>query len=101
MTDAEFQGRVLAELAAINTRLAVYDERRAMCLHRISALEHWHDEQDNKAEDTAEHEISELRAKLNENRNRWLGWVGKAALLVVGSLLATMAPACSQMVGLG
>ena len=110
MTDTEFQGRVLRELGDINTKLAVVVERQSAQARRIMAVEAWQDAADNKAEKTGEHELAKLRCELQKrqqqqktaaqaSRAAWLGWVGKAALLVMGSALAMAAPACQQLVG--
>lgn len=99
MTEEEFQGRVLRELGQIGVTLAVVGERQKTFGDRLRAVESWQDGADDKAEATGQHELAELRDKVKTRRAEWLGWIGKAALLVVGSALAMAGQACQGVIG--
>lgn len=128
MSDAEFQGAVMAELGAIrrevaatNTTVARFEEWRLAADRRMKKLERWRESTQSAAqaklgaeldevEATGRQEIIRLQAELERRdeedvqrktdaRARWLSAFGKVALLVVGSILATLAPLIARAVG--
>jgi hypothetical protein len=107
MTNAEFQSFVIAEfgatreeLGAIRVTTARIDERQQSQGRHITALQSWQDSHDDKAEQTGRHELATAKGALVARRQVAWSWIGKASLLVVGSLLALAAPACQHLVGL-
>lgn len=88
--------------------------------HRMKVIEKWQDDKDDKAEITGEQSFAAVTIKYSklkqlleqerrdrqeqivqeaaDRRARWVGWIGKAALLVVGSSLAVAVPAIASAI---
>lgn len=85
MTIVQFQERVLRELAEIKKDIAV-------AIIRIDALERKQCAFEDKAEQTGRHELLKLQDEVSNRKMEWISWSGKALLLIIGSILATIVP---------
>lgn len=99
MTAAEFQQHVLDDLLELRVAFTRFEERQDQHAVRLAKLERKQDDAQRDATVTDRHELLTVRKELDSRRRELWGWAGKAALLLLGSVLATLAPACSHLVG--
>lgn len=75
---------------------------------RVGHLEQWHDDCEDKAEATGQHELISLREQLDalkaekaDRRKQWFNLGVKVLVLVVGAGLAVLMPAIAKAFGIG
>jgi len=119
MTDAAFEGRVIAELGAIRKEVSDVaksttriEQQQIHLESRVRTLEKWKSGQHQALTETGQHEIARLQEELRKReeaalaevqarRQQWKSALGKVALLVVGSFLAIVGPLVAKALGWG
>ena len=118
MTESSFQSEVLSSLGSLaressETRAAIaaIGVNQKHVIARLEKLEKRDSDRIRCALETGEHRVEELEAMLasrakaiidasNSKRTRWWDLGSKAALIVIGSIIATFVPAIAKAIGL-